>query len=435
MLKQHLPSKNAWFIERYMHEFKCIINYSPEKGFSSMTTSPTKIKLYRLGQLLLILFLCILFLVIAVRVVDPVEYPNSDFFSFWLAGRMMWTGQNPYATTQWIEGHHQFGATWISDPEFLYPLPLALFMAPLGLLSLYNAYIVWVVLLQCMIAISVFFLLRLRTNPKLKHYIFPAVVGIILFRPVFITLYNGQLSGILLLISALVIHLWGKEKWWQGGVILPLLALKPNVGIPMLALLSFWLLIQKKYRLLVWMILSAIALLIIGLIRDPNWVAEYLTIGNAKLSQTFGYSPTIWGLAAYLSGFKLDPTLIFGGLAAVIILGGCLSLLITKRAQLSPALACSLIIVTTLLITPYTWTYDQLLLIIPIIVTMLEMMDRQYPFLLSASLFLLYDVLTIFLLVISARIEMEVLNSLIPLIIYCTLFPLILSMKYSDRHR
>ena len=370
-----------------------------------------------------------IFLITAVEIVNSLDYPNSDFFSFWLAGHMVWTGQDPYSADEWIAGHHQFGATWISDSQFLYPLPLAIFLAPLGLFSLYHAYIIWVVLLQLMIAISVLLLLSVRTDLQYKHYILPILAGIVLFRPTIITLFNGQLSGMLLLISALVIYFWEKEMWWQGSVFLPLLALKPNVGIPIIALLSIWLLLRKKIRMLGWMALSALALLIIGLVIDPHWVNDYLGIGNLKLSQTFGYSPTVWGFVAYISGFKLNPTLVFGGLAAIVLLVGCLFTLVRKREFLSLMMVYSIIIATTLLITPYTWSYDQVLLIIPIIVIMIEMMSRHYPYLLTASIFLLFDVLTLVLLLASAKIQMEVLNAIIPLAIYCILFIFILTMK------
>lgn len=368
-----------------------------------------------------------IFLITAVKIVNSLDYPNSDFFSYWLAGHMVLTGQDPYSSYEWIDGHHQFGATWISDSQFLYPLPLAIFLAPLGLFTLYHAYIGWVVLLEFMIIISVLLLLMAKKNLQFKPYIIPILAGIALFRPTITTLFNGQLSGMLLLISALVIYFWEKEKWWQGSVLLPLLALKPNVGFPIIALLSIWLLVRKQIRMFGWMALSAFALLIIGLVRDPHWVSDYLSVGNTKLSQTFGYSPTVWGLAAYISGFKINPTLVLGSLAAIVLLVVCLFTLVRKREYLSPMMVYGIVIATTLLITPYTWPYDQVMLIIPIMVIMIEMVSRQYPYLLTASIFLFFDMLSIVLLVVSAKIQMEVLNAIIPFCTYCVLLIFILT--------
>lgn len=376
-----------------------------------------------------ILLLGGIFLFSAVKIVNALDYPNSDFFTFWLAGHLATIGQNPYQTELWIGGHHQFGVSWIPNATFVYPLPLSLLFAPLGLLSLYHAYIAWVMISQLMIVFSIVILLRLYPSQLSKHYFLPIFVGVVIFRPTILTLVNGQLSGFLLLLISCIAFLWERGKWWQGSVLLPILALKPNLGIPIIVLLILYLIRQKQMKSLVVVGASSLALVLIGVVQNPNWITEFLQAGSTKLSQTFGFSPTVWGLAAYISGFKLNPTMILGSLAAIILSGGCLYLLLRKRDLLSPTIACSIVIATSLLITPYTWPYDQLLLIIPIIAFVLEMMSRKYPFLLTASIFLLFDVMAIILLFISSRIQLEILNVILSLSVYCIMLLFILTIK------
>ena len=196
---------------------------------------------------------------------------------------MMWTGQDPYFTNDWIQGHNQFAATWISDPRFLYPIPLALMFAPLGLLPLYYAFIVWIFLLESMISFSAFSLINLGENPKKKQFIVPVLVSIVIFRPAFIAVLNGQISGLLLLIMAAVTLLWNKERWLSGGLLLTLVALKPNIGIPIIAFISVWLLLNKKINALTGIAVSGFVLFLIGIAIKPNWIAEYLSIGSDKL--------------------------------------------------------------------------------------------------------------------------------------------------------
>ncbi|MCL5611074.1 MAG: hypothetical protein M1485_00735, partial [Chloroflexi bacterium] len=88
------------------------------------------------------------------------DYTNSNFFFFWLSGHMIGLGQNPYNQAQWLAGHAAFGATWIPNKIFPYPLPLAFFTVPLGSLSLGQAYIVWQIVSQIIIAITIYLLLR-----------------------------------------------------------------------------------------------------------------------------------------------------------------------------------------------------------------------------------------------------------------------------------
>jgi len=56
-------------------------------------------------------------------------------------------------------------------------------------------------------------------------------------------------------------------------------------------------------------------------------------------------------------------------------------------------------------------------------------MRRKYPFLLTATAFLFLDLISFVLLEISAQIQMEVLNALIPLVIFCALVFCVLPMK------
>ena len=51
---------------------------------------------------------------------------DSDFFSLWAAGRLLGSGINPYNEVAWLDIHEAESTAWISDPTFLYPLPLAL---------------------------------------------------------------------------------------------------------------------------------------------------------------------------------------------------------------------------------------------------------------------------------------------------------------------
>jgi hypothetical protein len=369
-------------------------------------------------KLILILLLSGIFLFVALEIVKFIDYHNSDFFTFWLAGHMMWTAQNPYLTTDWINGHNQFGVTWIPNGSFVYPLPLALFYAPLGYFSLYTAFVTWIFLLEVMITVSVLAIISLQPNPARKYYIFPILAGAALFRPTFIILFGGQISGLLLFILTGVILLWGKEKWLWGGMLLALVVLKPNIGGPILLIISFWLLIQKRVAALAGMAISGLALMLIGLMLNLNWVVEYLAIGSSKMSQNFGISPTLWGVAAYITGFNIYPAIFLGGVAIAIVLTGVFTLIWRKQKAITPAWMVSMAITTTLLVTPYTWPYDQILLVIPIITIIMEMMTRKVPFWLTSILFLLLDMLAIALFLISARIQMETLSVLVPLIIF-----------------
>lgn len=380
-----------------------------------------KIVVSRYWFILLILLSIAIFFLIAIRIANSSTFPNKDFFTFWLAGRLAISGQNPYLANIWIGGHHQYGITWIPNTTFIYPLPLSLLFAPFGLLTLYQAFICWVMLSQFMIVLSGALLLRLSGNHIRKQFILPLLAGVVLFRPTIITLINGQLSGLLLLVISCIVVLWEKRKWWEGSLLLPILALKPNLGIPIILLLSFYLVCRKQFSSLASEGLSGLLILLVGFTQNPYWLTEFWEAGNNKLSQTFGFSPTIWGMSALVCKYDLSCTISYGVCAGLLLLIGLLFLVMTKRKILSPILAASLAVTITLLLTPYTWPYDQLLLVVPIIAVSIGLAKEGYRYLPVALIFLIVDIMTIVLLAISAKYQMEIWNAVIPFSILCLL--------------
>ena len=93
-------------------------------------------------------------------------------------------------------------------------------------------------------------------------------------------------------------------------------------------------------------------------------------------------------------------------------------LLATKQRVVSPTLAVGLAITIMLLLTPYTWPYDQLLLIVPILTVAMNLAKARYRFAPIAMIFLVIDVAAIVLLRISAEIQMEIWNVTIPLSVF-----------------
>jgi len=375
------------------------------------------IKRPRLRLIAVLLAAAAIFMVIAVQLVSQLDIANSDFFTFWLGGHMIALGQNPYATGEWLQGHHRFGATWIPNATFVYPLPLAMLFAPLGQLPLYQAYVVWVALTQSMIAVAVYCVLTLDPAKRNRHVLLPIIAGIALFRPTIITLVNGQVSGFLLLVAAVTVYLWQRDKWFYGGLVVPLLALKPNIGVPMLVLLALWLLRRRSWSALGGMAICGFALLAIGWAKNPSWVQEFLGIGNVKLTQTFGFSPTVWGISAYSCGYSLQCTISLGAIAATALLIGYIVVLVGQGQAAGPLPIMSLVILLTLLITPYTWPYDQILIVMPIVALLMHLSSKYGSPLINAALFLGIDICVLALLVLAAAVKLEIWNAFIPLAI------------------
>jgi len=366
--------------------------------------------------LIILAFLCIL---IASRLVNSMNYhhTDNDFFTFWLAGHLVTIGQSPYDSAQWIQGYQKFGMEVVPNNAFLYPLPLAFFFAPLGWLSFQTAYISWVTILQFLILISLALLFNEVSSAHSKLLFIFILAGVILFRPVTLTLTQGQVSGLFLIVLAGTISIWKKGNWFWGGFLVGLTILKPNLGLIIIGLLAVWLIVRKHWYGLIGIIASGFLLVVSGLIYQPNWVAEYWSVGSNKLAQTFGGSPTVWGFSAMVCHNHISCVLPFGGIAALLLVAGLLFVFIRQK-NLETVKVVALTVAVTLLITPYTWTYDQLLLIIPITLIVLALDKTGRRFAIAAAFFPAIDVLVVILLIFDVMLQVEILNVFIPLIIF-----------------
>ncbi len=352
---------------------------------------------------------------LAIRIVNSIDYRNNDFFTFWLAGHLVIKGGNPYDSTQWLAGHHEFGVTWIPNQAYVYPLPLSLLSAPLGLLPLKTAYMVWVALSELMILGSLALLVFSRADQSLRKFLFPVLMGLILFRPAVLTLINGQISAWLLLILAAVVYLWEHGYWEWGSLLLPLLMLKPNLGVPILALVGLWLLVKKQYRSIGLITLGLVALLLIGFLQNPHWVSDYWSIGNVKVSQNIWGGPTLWGLGFLVCAHNASHTLIFGGFTSLLLISAYVWFIVLRWKDISAFTLMSLTVVVTLLVTPYMWTYEQLLLLLPVLDLIWMLSKKGSRFLVSSILFLEVDLLMVILLVFNTLLKIESFNAIVPL--------------------
>lgn len=384
-----------------------------------ISANQKSVKRERLAFGLAIICLSPLFYVAAVNIVSTQNNHDSDFFQFWLAGKMNWTNQNPYDSEQWIDAHHFYGARWIPEPAYLYPLYSMLFFAPLGLIAFEQAYIIWVFLSQIFLLISIFLSTSLLIeNPKRIHLLLPLVSGAFLFRPTLVTLRNGQMGAFFLLLLTLTLYLWKNSKWWQGGILISLLLIKPTIGIPVIGLAFLWLLSRKRVTALLAILVTVVLLICFGWILDPSWISQFLANGAQKYSDTIGYSPTFWGISGNLCHQRSECRLWVGGIFSLLFTGGTAIFLILKTTERSSSVVMSLVIPTALCITPYLWVYDQILLILPISIGMQLMLKLRICYIWAGLTPLVITILSLGLIYAALSLGNDALSVAVPMICY-----------------
>jgi hypothetical protein len=320
------------------------------------------------------------------------DYLNSNFFFFWLSGRMELTGENPYDQTQYLAGHDAAGTTWKPNQIFPYPLPLSLFMIPLGLLSLSNAYLAWQFASQIIIATTVLILLSHWKEPAQRRLLVPMMIFLLFFGPVYLTLQIGAIGAFTLLVVLISLFLFEKEKSLLAGAILSLTILKPPQGLTMLLLAGIWFLARKDWKAILGVAFGGLALLVIGMIQDPLWVIKFRDASQAVMDRTQGIHSNVWAYSYLICKGSSPCSTILGSISAITVLGLGGFFLWKNHASLTAWEAFNIIIPIGFISTIYLWAYDQILYIIPIVWIVGMLVERKKSYI-QAFIFLIVLVL------------------------------------------
>lgn len=345
------------------------------------------------------------------------DYHKTNFFTFWLPGRMLLNGENPYNETQWLAGHDAYDVTWRPNKIFPYPLPLALLLVPLGLLPIREAYIVWEIISQVVIAVVVYSLLNHWKDASHRRIFAPLAIAFLFFGPVYLTLKIGTVGVLALAALFATLILLDKGHSLAAGVILAALMLKPPQGLTILILIGTWFLARRDWKGIWGMLGGGAGLFLIGVALDPLWLIKFRGAGEAVLDRTLGVHSNVWSLSYLACNKNWTCSIALGAAACTALLGWGSYYLIRNRARLTAWEAFNVIIPIGFISTIYLWGYDQLTYIIPITWIVGELIERKKSYILAALFMILLDFLSMALLFQQAVTQRDVGNVSVTIII------------------
>jgi hypothetical protein len=327
------------------------------------------------------------------------DYQNSNFAFFWLSGRMILHGENPYNETQYLAGHDTYGIKWRPNNIFPYPLPLALIFIPFGLISLAKAYVLWQVVSLVSIAFIIYILLNQWKETAQRRLLIPIFAFMFFFGPLYLTLFTGSIGAIAALAILGAILLFEKDRSLFAGIVLSLTILKPPQGITILLLAGIWFLARRDWKAIYGLVIGGISLLVIGMIQDPLWVTKFLGASQAVMGRTQGIHSNVWAFA-YLACRGAAPCSTLLGAAGSLIMLGLGGFYFWKdQARLTVWQAFNFIIPIAFVSTIYLWAYDQLPYIIPIIWIIGTLVKRTKSYVHAFLFLIVLDLFSLFALV------------------------------------
>jgi hypothetical protein len=350
--------------------------------------------LKRWWMALILLALLPLFYWIAIYNEKTVDYVNNGFFTFWLSGRLQLTGGHPYSAIEWVSGHHTYGATWIPEQIFPYPLPLALIMTPLGLLPISKAYILWDVLAQVLIASCIVWLATCWSEVKQQIFVVVILIATVFNGNIYLGLMTGTLSALFLVFLTTSLYFFENRHPFFGGVFLACLALKPPFLV-ITALIGLWLLYRRNWKAISGIAAGGLGLLLTGSILDPQWVEKFRGVSDNLFNKRLGNQPTIISYTRLLCQGGADCAYISYAVLLLVLIGLYAWLIWKYKTVLSVRMVFSAAIALGVLLPPYIWSYDYALLIIPICFIAFDLIRRRKSYLFSALFLILLDMLSI----------------------------------------
>ena len=335
------------------------------------------------------------------------DYQNSNFAFFWLSGRMILEGENPYNETQYLAGHDTYGIKWRPNNIFPYPLPLALIFIPFGLISLANAYILWQIVSLVSIALIIFILLNHWKESAQRRLLIPIFAFMFFFGPLYLTLFTGSIGAIAALVILGAILLFEKDRSLLAGVVLSLTILKPPQGLPILLLAGIWFLARRDWKAILGVAIGGISLLLIGMIQDPLWAIKFLGASQAVMDRTQGVHSNVWAFSYLACGGASPCSTLLGGTLGLVLLGLGGFFLWQHQAKVTAWEAFNIIIPIAFVSTIYLWAYDQLTYIIPIVWIVGTLVERTKSYIHAFLFLIVLDVFSFYALVQQAATDKD----------------------------
>jgi hypothetical protein len=280
-----------------------------------------------------------------------------DFYSFWAAGRVFISGENPY-NTELLQAA-QISAGWPQGTEmhiFPYPPWSLLFFIPVALLPIEIAKITWAFLsVACMLHGAILINRYIAEEFNLRSLPFVTILtSLILFPPTLREILLGQTAHISFYAIALSLHF--RMRPILAGLFLSFTLIKPQQFLPLYCLLFARDLVNLKFQRLIGFLLGAFMQFGLISIFRLDLLFEYISFLDTHRSKLLEYGVvTISRLIEIKLGWSHFREVLLLIMASIFGLIGAF-----KRIDIRALYVVGL--PAALLVSPYHWLHDCLVL-------------------------------------------------------------------------
>jgi hypothetical protein len=281
---------------------------------------------------------------------------ERDSIAYWSAGRLLLSHQNPYdAHTVLLEESQQGYAQ--DKPLVLRTPPWSLFMVlPLGFLGPLAAWVLWTAISLGSLLVAMRIGWNVYGAPCVPRNLF-SLVGYT-FAPVPACLVAGQM-GLLLLLGLILFLWWEREHPFLAGAALMLPFAKPQLLSLFWFVLLFWVIVGKKRTVAVGFGAAFLAATGLALLFDPTVFRHYLDMLH-EASIGYEFIPALSGVLRLLF---LRRMFWVQFIPMVVGLAWAARFLNRNRQNWDWCGHGPLVLVVSVLTTPYAWLTDEVVLL------------------------------------------------------------------------
>ncbi len=291
---------------------------------------------------------------------------SDDFVRYWASGKLNLQGINPYDPQIIRQLQLELGGAVVwSDttsitltPPWVMPL-----LMPMGLFSYPTSRLVWLLVsVLILVFSSQLFWHTYAGNRKLRWL---SILVVFIFAPTISVLEKGQITNLVLLgLAGFLFYTSVKRNDWLAGLCLSLVSFKPQVILVFWLALIVWVIQQRRWLIVISTTMGVLSLTLISLAFNPHIIQQYL-----EMLQSYGISdwanPTF---GAYLRFFWFGTNqfwlqflpAVFGAVWFLYYWHG-------HHHSWDWLSELPIILLVSLITSPYAWTYDQVILIPPTI--------------------------------------------------------------------
>lgn len=283
-------------------------------------------------------------------------YEERDFHCWWVAGRIVVTGGDPYDAQQFVPAARAIPP---SEKKALdrcgvrlsYPPWTGAALAPFGALPLPAAAALWASLAVAAVVLGINWTWQLA---GLRSFSLPLVAALVVATEPFARNFSeGQFATFTFALTAgAALSMWSHRDV-RSGIATAALSVKPQTTVGFAAVLLALAIARRRWRLVGASAASGLGLAALTQLLRPGWLIESLN-ASTSLTGSIPDRATIWNLAG---SWSLAVVMIAVLVAVVVVL--------IRARGADDAEILGLAVAFSLVIAPYSWEHDLVVLAIP----------------------------------------------------------------------